>query len=48
MSTKLVKDIDPVETFDWLDSIDEVLHREGAARAQFLLGRLLPDRHSQC
>ncbi len=34
-------DIDPVETQEWLESIDSVLHAEGPARAHFLLERLI-------
>jgi len=38
---KGVRDIDPAETRDWIESMDEVVRREGPARAQFLLGRLI-------
>ncbi len=41
MPRKSIKDIDPTETQDWIDSMDEVVHRVGPARAQFLLGRLI-------
>jgi pyruvate dehydrogenase E1 component len=34
-------DIDPSETSEWLDSFDAVVEREGKARAQFLLMKLL-------
>jgi pyruvate dehydrogenase E1 component len=33
-------DVDPVETREWLDSLDAVLENEGTARAQFLLSQL--------
>ncbi len=38
---KRVRDIDPAESQDWIDSMDEVVRRAGPARAQFLLGRLI-------
>ncbi len=34
-------DIDPVETQEWLDSLDAVVGREGKARAQFIVAKLL-------
>lgn len=34
-------DIDPLETQDWLDSLDELVGRGGRARAQFVLYKLL-------
>jgi pyruvate dehydrogenase E1 component len=34
-------DIDPVETQEWLDSLDAVVEGEGADRARFILYRLL-------
>lgn len=39
MSTK--PDIDPLETQEWLDSLDAVLENEGIERAHFLLERLI-------
>ena len=36
-----VPDIDPQETYEWLDSFDAVVETEGRARAQFLLMKLL-------
>src|SRR5690242_370763 len=33
-------DIDPVETREWLDSLDAVLEKDGTSRAQFLLSQL--------
>ncbi len=36
-----IRDVDPAETQDWIESMDEVVRREGPARAQFLLGRLV-------
>jgi pyruvate dehydrogenase E1 component len=34
-------DIDPQETKEWLEALDSVLEREGGARANFLLDRLM-------
>jgi pyruvate dehydrogenase E1 component len=34
-------DIDPLETEEWVESLDAVLEREGPARAHFLLERLI-------
>jgi pyruvate dehydrogenase E1 component len=34
-------DLDPQETRDWLDSLDDVAEREGSGRARYLLRRLL-------
>ena len=34
-------DVDPQETKEWLESLDSVLEREGPARANFLLDRLV-------
>ncbi|MCU0254220.1 MAG: pyruvate dehydrogenase (acetyl-transferring), homodimeric type, partial [Acidobacteria bacterium] len=34
-------DVDPAETDDWIDSLDELVERGGKARAQFVLYRLL-------
>ena len=34
-------DLDPVETHEWLESIDSVLRAEGPARAHYLLERLI-------
>jgi pyruvate dehydrogenase E1 component len=36
-----LEDLDPVETQEWLESIDSVLRTHGAARAHFLLERLI-------
>ena len=35
------KDIDPLETKDWLDSISAVLEKDGINRAQFLIKELI-------
>ncbi len=36
-----VDDLDPVETREWLESIDSVLRAEGPERAHYLLERLI-------
>ena len=40
----LLPDADPAETAEWVESLDAVVDRHGAARARFLVQRLL--RHS--
>ena len=40
MSLEAREDLDPVETQEWLDSLESVLDREGEERARHLLGRL--------
>ena len=37
----LPPDLDPVETREWLESIDSVLKTHGAERAQYLLERVI-------
>ena len=37
MSTK---DLDPIETSEWLDAINSVIEEEGIERASFLLSKL--------
>ena len=34
-------DIDPVETEEWLDSLDAVIDTQGKTRARYLLSKLL-------
>ncbi len=34
------KDIDPVETFEWLESINYIIRNSGVSRAKFILNRL--------
>lgn len=41
MSDHLQHDVDPIETRDWLQSIESVIHEEGVERAQYLIKRLL-------
>src|SRR3954465_11127337 len=36
-----LEDVDPVETREWIESIDSVLKTHGAERAHFLLERLI-------
>ncbi len=40
MSLEAREDFDPVETTEWLESLESVLDREGEERARFLLTRL--------
>ncbi|MBA2780755.1 pyruvate dehydrogenase (acetyl-transferring), homodimeric type [Billgrantia kenyensis] len=40
MSLEAREDFDPVETTEWLDSLESVLDREGEERARFLLSSL--------
>ncbi|HEY1314707.1 MAG TPA: hypothetical protein VGE92_12555, partial [Steroidobacteraceae bacterium] len=35
------EDIDPIETQEWLESIDSVLRQRGPQRAHFLLEKLV-------
>ena len=39
--THQLPDVDPVETAEWLDSLDAVIDTDGAARARLLVSRLL-------
>src|SRR5215470_13743093 len=45
LSPELFPDKDPEETQEWMESLDEVLVREGPERTQFLLRRLLSRAH---
>jgi len=36
-----LEDIDPVETREWLDSVEDVVERDGPARAHFLIDRAI-------
>jgi len=38
---RALRDIDPSETSEWIDSLDAVLHSAGPERARFLLRRLI-------
>ncbi|MDL2192322.1 pyruvate dehydrogenase (acetyl-transferring), homodimeric type [Cobetia sp. LC6] len=40
MSLEAREDLDPIETTEWLDSLESVLDREGEDRAQYLMTRL--------
>ncbi|MBB3190630.1 pyruvate dehydrogenase (acetyl-transferring), homodimeric type [Halomonas cerina] len=40
MSLETREDLDPVETTEWLDSLESVLDREGEGRARYLMTRL--------
>ncbi|HLX78320.1 MAG TPA: pyruvate dehydrogenase (acetyl-transferring), homodimeric type, partial [Acidimicrobiales bacterium] len=39
--TNEVPDVDPQETSEWVESLDEIVERQGKARARFLLVKLL-------
>ncbi|WP_106477506.1 pyruvate dehydrogenase (acetyl-transferring), homodimeric type [Phytohalomonas tamaricis] len=40
MSLEAREDLDPIETLEWLDSLESVKEREGEERAQYILSRL--------
>lgn len=42
---KLLNDIDPLETKDWVDSIESVLETEGEERAHFLIEQVIERAH---
>src|SRR6266568_2560044 len=44
-AAELLPDRDPEETQEWMESLDEVLAREGPERTQFLLRELLNRAH---
>ncbi|TDQ57167.1 pyruvate dehydrogenase E1 component [Mesocricetibacter intestinalis] len=39
--SKMVHDVDPIETNDWLAAIDSVIREEGVERAQFIIEELM-------
>ncbi len=41
MSERLHNDVDPIETRDWLQSIESVIREEGVERAQYLIDQVL-------
>lgn len=41
MSERLHNDVDPIETNDWLQSIESVIREEGVERAQYLIDQVL-------
>ncbi|WMY97501.1 MAG: pyruvate dehydrogenase (acetyl-transferring), homodimeric type [Arsenophonus sp.] len=41
MSNILVNDVDPIETNEWLDSLESVIRRDGPDRAKFLIEKVL-------
>ena len=41
--TKLLDDIDPIETEEWLEALASVIENEGESRADFLIHRLLDE-----
>ncbi|BBI53087.1 hypothetical protein HORIV_55080 [Vreelandella olivaria] len=40
MSLETREDLDPIETTEWIDSLESVLDREGEDRARYLMTRL--------
>ena len=42
---KTIQDIDPIETQDWISSIDSVIKTEGKERARFLLEKIIERSH---
>ncbi|PLK58439.1 pyruvate dehydrogenase (acetyl-transferring), homodimeric type [Candidatus Palibaumannia cicadellinicola] len=46
MSELFSHDVDPIETYEWLQAIESVIRKEGTVRAQFLIDKIL-DRVSQ-
>lgn len=42
-----MSDVDPIETQEWLDSLDSVVKKEGKERAYFILNRLLSHARKQ-
>ncbi|MFB6422181.1 MAG: pyruvate dehydrogenase (acetyl-transferring), homodimeric type [Candidatus Malihini olakiniferum] len=43
MSEHLNNDVDPIETYDWLQSIKSVIREEGVKRAQYLIDKVLSE-----
>lgn len=41
MSENLNHDVDPIETHDWIQAIESVIHKEGVTRAEFLIQNVL-------
>ncbi len=41
MSEILVNDVDPIETQDWLESLDSLIREEGVERAQFIIEQVM-------
>lgn len=41
MSENLYDDVDPIETNDWVQSIESVIRKEGLTRARFLIEKIL-------
>ena len=45
MATSNYKDLDPLETRDWVDSLDAVIERDGPDRAHFIVEKLIERAH---
>ncbi|MCI7354116.1 MAG: pyruvate dehydrogenase E1, partial [[Actinobacillus] rossii] len=41
MSEILTHDVDPIETQDWLQSLDSLIREEGVERAKFIIDELM-------
>lgn len=41
MLNMLKEDLDPIETREWLESLDSVIQREGISRAEYLINQIL-------
>ena len=46
MTNESYKDLDPLETREWMDSMEAVIEREGPERAHFILEKLMEHAHS--
>ena len=41
MSEILKNDVDPIETQDWLQSLDSLIREEGVERAQYIIEQVI-------
>ena len=41
MSEILKNDVDPIETQDWLQSLDSLIREEGVERAQYIVEQVI-------
>lgn len=46
MSENLKNDVDPIETQDWLESLDSLIREEGVERAQFIIEQVISQARS--
>ncbi|MFI4819179.1 MAG: pyruvate dehydrogenase (acetyl-transferring), homodimeric type [Enterobacterales bacterium] len=47
MKNNLIYDIDPIETKEWLQSIESVIKEEGIERAKFIINKVLKKIHKE-